>query len=139
MNTIIEREIIKSFFLKNKQDRLIWELNNPRKRKRFVDRIAHPTYIDESCMKVSEMNSLEEVKHFLQNISGTNEIYMIGESYIGEITIDNAINYLRRNEICILYCGNGIGYYQPEENYGDFKKYILKKRVCDIFSVNEIS
>jgi hypothetical protein len=38
-------------------------------------------------MKVSEMNSLEEVKHFLQNISRTNEIYMIGESYIGEITI----------------------------------------------------
>ena len=127
MNIEIEKEIIKFFFLKNKQERLIWELSDPGKRKSFRDRIAHPTLFDERYLYVSEMNNMDCLKLFLQEKSRKKEIYMIGESHIGEITIDDAIALLKKNEICILYCGNGVGYYQPEEDYGHFEKYILRR------------
>lgn len=125
MNVEIEREIINCFFKKNKQERMIWELENPEKRKYFWNRIAHLTVLEESCLQVSEYKNYEELQQFLMEKSGRKEIYMIGESYIGEIAIEDAIDYLQKSEICILYCGNGIGYYQPEEDYGNFKKYIL--------------
>ena len=66
MNIEIEKEIIRFFFLKNKQERLIWELSDPGKRKSFRDRIAHPTLFDERYLYVSEMNNMDCLKLFLQ-------------------------------------------------------------------------
>ena len=53
----------------------------------------------------------------------------MGESYIGEIDIRHAAFNANRGEICLIYCGDGRGYYQGEECDGKPPRYILSSTI----------
>lgn len=57
----------------------------------------------------------EEMKNYLHKLSGAENVYFIGEDYIGEMLLEQAAERANEGEICIIYCGNGIGYYQGEQ------------------------
>jgi len=52
-------------------------------------------------------------------------LYFIGESYIGTLPLKEAVKKAGTGEICIIYCGNGIGYYQGEQECGKPPRFLL--------------
>ncbi len=51
---------------------------------------------------------------------------LLGESYIGELSLKQAVEKALFGEICIIYCGNGVGYYQGEQDIGSSPRFLLK-------------
>lgn len=122
----VEQEIVKEFVDKNKRDRILWELTDSEKSKRImISRFAGPNILKRNCMRaINYMSSKEMEKYFMQ-LRGGEDVYFIGESYIGELSLREAVICAARGEICIIYCGEGIGYYQGEEESGKTPRYLL--------------
>lgn len=123
----IELEIINKFVNKSKQERIIYELSNSKKREYIMmNRFAGSEIFKNSCLQVTESKSLEKVQSELVQLSNTEKVYFMGETCIGELSLIQAIKKVAMGEICIIYCGNGIGYYQGEQNFGSPPRYFLK-------------
>lgn len=124
----VEREIVKMYISKSKQERIIWELSKPQKRQKImIQRFATPEIFEKSCMQVVEYMSPDSLKMYLFQLSRAKEVYYIGEDYIGKLSLDQATVRANSGELCIIYCGNSIGYYQGEQEYGKPPRYLLHK------------
>lgn len=59
MNSNIESEIIKQFVIKNKQERVIWELSNSKKRKSIFWKFAGADIFKNDCLnKLDNMSGM---------------------------------------------------------------------------------
>lgn len=123
----IELEIINEFVNKRKQERLIYELGNSKKREHIMlNRFAGSEIFKKSCLQVTALKTLEKIHKELVRLSNADKIYFMGETYIGEMSLIQAIEKANNGEICIIYCGNGIGYYQGEQEIGSPPRFFLK-------------
>lgn len=120
-----EYEIIKSFIIKNRQERLIWELGNPKKREKFFWNFAGTQYFRQDCLQPVEVMSSKELETAILRLGKTRSVYYLGSAYIGKIPLAQAVQYTAQGDICIIYCGNGRGYYQGEPHPGKKSKYLL--------------
>lgn len=125
MNKETESEIIKKFIVKNKQERIIWELQNVKKRKKVFWHFDHPDIFKKEILYPSTYKDAENLEKLLYEMSGTRECYVIGECYIGTMQLRQACEEAWQGGICIIYCGNGIGYYQGEQEYGAPPRFLL--------------
>ena len=128
-NYTIEEKIIKSFIKKSKRDRVIWELKNPQKREMIFWKFGHPDLFDENCLCAIGYMDSSKLYEYLFKLGGNKNIYYLGESYIGALLLEKAVELVETGEICIIYCGNGIAYYQGESDMGNRQRYLLKKSV----------
>lgn len=124
----VELEIVKMYITKSKQERIIWELSNLKKRETImIQRLVSPEVFEKSCMRLVEYMSPEKLKMYLFQLSRAKEVYYIGEDYIGQLSLDKATMKANTGEVCIIYCGNGIGYYQGEQECGKPPRYLLQR------------
>ncbi|MBE5934268.1 MAG: hypothetical protein E7262_00565 [Lachnospiraceae bacterium] len=123
----IEEEIVKKFIIKNKQERILWELGSLKKREQVFWRFSGPDILKKECLKFSEYMSIEELEAYLMKFTLDKKVYYIGGTYIGEITIEEALKKIYLGDISIVYCGNGVGYYQGEEDNGHRPRCLLKE------------
>ena len=72
--------------------------------------------------------SEEKMLSYLLPLCNGEEIYFIGESYIGKLSLKGAVQKAGMGEICIIYCGNGIAYYQGEQEKGGPPCYLLMQK-----------
>lgn len=125
MSRSIEKEIIEQYVKKNKQERIIWELDNPKKRSSVIWRFHRPKIFIEKCLKpIGYMDKKQMIK-YLSELSGAVDVYFIGEIYIGYLSLEEAAEQASRGGICIIYCGKGIGYYQGEQEIGAPPRFML--------------
>lgn len=125
MSRAIEEEIIKKYIKKNKQERMIWELNNPQKREEVIWRFSKPGIFIEKCLTpIGYMDKIHMIE-YLFKLSGVSNVYYIGEDYIGYLSLEQAAERASMGEICIIYCGKGIGYYQGEQEIGAPPRFML--------------
>jgi len=82
-------------------------------------------FLKNNCMQPLEYMSEEEMEKYLLSFSNVKDIYFIGESYIGTLPLKEAVKKAGTGEICIIYCGNGIGYYQGEQECGKPPRFLL--------------
>ena len=61
----------------------------------------------------------------MYQLNKSKEVYFIGASYVGELSLKGAVEKASCGEICVIYCGNGIGYYQGEEDRANTPRYFL--------------
>ena len=125
MSRAIEEEIIRKYVKKDRQERIIWELNNPKKREEIVWRLHRPDIFIEKCLHPIEYMSKDVMRKRLFELSGVSEVYFIGEGYIGYLSLEQASERANTGEICIIYCGKGIGYYQGEQEIGKPPRFLL--------------
>lgn len=125
MNSV-EAEIVKNFIRKDKQERILWEFNNPRKRESVIWRFCSPALFKNECLQSVAYMSSEKLEEFLIRQSGVKEVYFIGENHIGTLPLKQATINAGRGEKCIIYCGKGLGYYQGEEEYGSVPRFLLR-------------
>lgn len=129
MKNDIELEIIKKFVDKDKQERIIWELGNAKKRENIMlMRFAGPNVFLAKCLQLVEYMPSAVMEEMLLRLGGTNSVYYMGLDYIGELTLKEAVAEAHAGDICIIYCGNGVGYYQGEQVYGKPPRFLLLNR-----------
>ena len=122
----IEEEIIHTFVADNKQDRVIWELNHPKKRKDVIfNRFHSPELFKKECLQPMEYMRADLLEKHLLKLNPNKDVYFMGEAYIGETELRTAVERANQGEICIIYCGNGIGYYRGEEDIGGAPRFLL--------------
>ncbi len=125
-----EIEIIKKFVINNKQDRLIWELSNPKKRSKMVFQRLHDYSIFKNgCLQPVNYMWPDKLEECLLQLSGAREVYYMGLHYIGKLSLRDAVMKADECDICIIYCGNGVGYYQGEQSYGGTPRFIMRQEV----------
>lgn len=99
MNKETEVEIIKKFIVKNKQERIIWKLQNAKKRKKVFWHFDHPDIFKKEILYPSTYKDAEHLEKVLYEMSGTRECYVIGECYIWAI-------FIRKTHKPLFCCGH---------------------------------
>ena len=113
----IEKEIISLFVRKNKRKRIRWELARKEKRENVLwMRFNHEHNLMDDCMIEVDQLSYGQIKKILFEMSKAKDVYYMGEDEIRCMDLNEAINRASEGEICLIYCGNGIGYYRGEEH-----------------------
>lgn len=129
MNLKIEEEIVKNYVIKDKQARIIWELSTPRKREDIFWRFAGTTLFMPNCLFA--VNDVPVDYLHQKCLTDNLRVYVIGSRSIGETSLEEAIKRAQNGEICIIYIGKGIGYYQGEACGGHRPRFILKRKIED--------
>ena len=125
----IEQEIIDNFIISNRKERLYWELCNIKKRENIMlKRFAGPTLFKKDCLQPVKYMPPEMLMVQLLDLGGSNQTYFMGEEYIGTLSLRDAVFRADNGEICIIYCGNGVGYYQGEELGSPPRFLLVQKR-----------
>lgn len=125
----MEKEIVTYFINKQKQQRILFELNHPKKREDVFWRFVNTNIFQQNCLQPVAYMSPNELESILLHLSKRKDSYFIGESYIGHLTLKQAIEKANNGEICVIYCGNGVGYYQGEEECGTRPRFLLIKKL----------
>ncbi len=124
-NARYEEEIIRKYIAKEKQERLLWELNSPKKRNAVFWHFAGMNCFKRECLHPVEYMSGEKMTKYLRQLSHGQDVYFVGESYIGTLPLEQAVTKAQTGEICVIYCGKGIGYYQGEQENGKPPRFLL--------------
>ena len=100
------------------------------KRKDIIWHFHKPDIFKEACLHPVDYMDQEAMKNYLHKLSGAENVYFIGEDYIGKMLLEQAAERANEGEICIIYCGNGIGYYQGEQEKGAPPRFMLLAEKC---------
>lgn len=127
MNAEIEKEIIRNFVVKSKQERILWELQS----RKYRDSVAFGRFCGAEIFKAQCLYPVESwrsdiLENYLLQLGGTQNAYVLSTNGICECSLKEALANLR-GTIGIVYCGNGVGYYQGEPNPFKMPQYILLK------------
>lgn len=125
--TKLEEEIIRNYVKDSKQERLLWELNSPKKRGKVIWKFAGSELFKSNCLKPTQYMSAKQIEMHFSTAVASNNVYFMGEDYIGQMTLKEAAQRAQEGGICIIYCGNGTGYYQGEQCSGKPPRFLLTK------------
>lgn len=134
MNKEIEEVIVKTFFKKRIQQRILFELSSPTKRYDAFGR-RNDFICTELMFEIPKPNSdPEEIEKLLKKQGAGNKCYVItsAESDIDgkELPLIKALEDLIWTGLpFIISCiPNQLAYYQGEQAYGSPQRYILKRQ-----------
>ena len=85
-----EKEIVQNYIIKSKQERIEWELSHSKKRKDIIWHFHKPDIFKEACLHAVDYMDKEAMKNYLHKLSGAENVYFIGEDYIGEMLLEQA-------------------------------------------------
>jgi hypothetical protein len=135
MNIEIEKIIVKTFFVNRIQDRVLFELASPTKRKNALQRLSsEERFLEKRFMiEIPKPNSdYEQIEEILKKHGAGKMCYAISsrESIDGQelplkTALSSAVGYGMPSLIsCIPF---KLGYYEGEQAFGPPKRYILIK------------
>jgi len=115
-NLEIEKEFIKTFIIKNRRDRFIWELSTPKKREsRLWDFHQLQEYlIPDMVFPVNYWREEIIIKKLLEIEPNPQYIYIIHKCVAGCTTLDELqqVKFVTTEDEFLIYFGNGLAYYQ---------------------------
>lgn len=77
----------------------------------------------QDCLYLVEYMDPRGMEEYLYKLSGTREVYYMGDLFIGKLSLKDAVDRAD-GDVCIIYCGNGIAYYQGEEDMAAPPRYL---------------
>ena len=95
-----------------------------------MKRIYDTTYIKSKCIHSIGFMTPHELYQYLIQLGGTQNMYCFSEEIIGEITdisAEKALECILSGMwgTCLLYLGNGVAYFQGEQEEGAPERCIL--------------
>ena len=136
MDKEYEEMLVKNFFNKRIQNRIIFELNSEKKRRSALDRLCHnygEVFIEKYIIEIPKQNSdYNEILNILKYYGAKENCYVI--SYNKEIdgqymllppVLEKAVGYGMPSIISCL--PNKLLYFESEQIYGSPARFILKK------------
>ena len=122
----IELEIIETFIKRDRQERIIYELGNVKKRDTIlIRRFAGPDVFKQDCLRPLDDLSPSKIWEYLFQIGNNRKVFFIGEERSEELTLEEAVTRAQAGEFCIIYYGNGRGFYQGEQEFGNTHRFML--------------
>ena len=123
----VEMEIVQLYIAKSKRKRVMWELGNPKRRKEImVQRLLFLNTWKPECLHPIEYMPKEELEKYLYKLSGNRRAYFIGDNNdIGYLSLQDAVSKADDGAWCVIYCGNGYGYFQGEAEIAKQPRYLL--------------
>ncbi|MGG3662492.1 hypothetical protein [Bacillus gobiensis] len=137
MDKEIEKIIVKSFFTKRLQDRVLFELSSPKKRKDALSRLCHSyrtTLREEYMFDIPKPNSdPEEIAMLLKQNGARSSCYVISwdEEIDGnKLPLLTALeNTLGMGMPSIISCiPNKLAYFEAEQEVLPSPRFLLKKQ-----------
>ncbi|WP_419883947.1 hypothetical protein ACN6MY_10945 [Peribacillus sp. B-H-3] len=136
MNKEIEEIIVKSFFEKRIQQRVLFELTSPKKRDNALNRLNHNylvTFRKELMIEIPKPNSdPDDIEKIMKKQGAGNSCYVMSRnsSFDGkELPTSTAIEQLIWYQAAsiISFIPGKLAYFQAELDYGFLPRFILKK------------
>lgn len=137
MDKELEEIIVKSFFNKRIQQRVLFELFSPKKRHDALSRLCHnymETLRNEFLIEIPKPNSdPEEIAQLLEKYGATKSCYSIswsdsidGKDLPLSTALNEAVGYGMPS---IVSCIPGeLSYFEAEQSYGPPPRFILKRK-----------
>ena len=69
--------------------------------------------------------SESELIFLLQEKRAKKEVYVISMEFAGKLPLKEGITIMNKETGSLLYCGDGVGYYQAEQEQGAPERYVL--------------
>lgn len=126
MNSKIEEEIVRCFIQKNRQDRIIWELQSKRKRDSVMWKLCDTHLFKREVLYPQRYLSPENLTEKLEALGAQKTIYMIAfdEMYELDCSVLEGIERQTSNPY-LLYYGSGLGYFEGMQEDGAPERCIL--------------
>lgn len=136
MDKVQEKRIVKRFFTKRIQDRVIFELSSEKKRVEALNRLCHDydkTLIPEYMIEIPTSNSdYQEIATLLKKQGAPNECYVISwnEEIDGKkLSLNEALKKVVGYGMpSIVSCIEGsLAYFEAEREVGSPPRFLLKR------------
>ncbi|MGR6342452.1 hypothetical protein ACU5CE_32370 [Priestia megaterium] len=136
MDKEVEEKVVRSFFTKRIQDRVMFELFSAKKREDALHRLNHnytKTLREEYMIEIPKPNSCaDEIAKLLKQHGAGKECYSIswnkkidGKKLSLLTALEDAVGYgFPSIVVCIP---NKLAYFEAEQGYGPPPRYILKR------------
>jgi hypothetical protein len=129
-----EELVVKAFFKKSVQPRILYELFSQKKRRNAIDKLNH-RYMEmlrkEFMIEIPKPNSdPEEIARLLRKYGAGDTCYSIIWSDIDGmvLSLDNALDKVVGDGAVIVSCIHGkLAYFEAEQGYGPPPRFILKR------------
>ncbi len=127
MNSRIEEEIVRCFIQKNRQDRIIWELQSKRKRDSVMWKLCDTHLFKREVLYPQRYLSPEDLAEKLEALGAQKTIYMIAFDEMYELEDCSVLEGIerQRSNPYLLYYGNGLGYFEGMQEDGAPERCIL--------------
>ncbi len=131
MENLIEKRFIDNFIKKNKRERVLYELSNPRKRKDAIGRFCHNTLemIDEKkIIYCGKHITIEELKKFINDSSKGEMCYVISwdEEFDGKsVKPSVALEHMISSGMAVVIIFTRLIIIKEEQEVGAPIKYVL--------------
>ncbi len=114
----VEQEIISLLFPKNKRQRIRYELsktdlNDPNSFDDFHWKHLH--HSEHFNLKNLQVEETYPSKKELRKLAGNESVYYMGLNYYGWISVEDAWEKAFEGDICLIYLGDGVAWYQGEQ------------------------
>jgi len=127
LNSKIEEEIVRCFIQKNRQDRIIWELQSKRKRDSVMWKLCDTHLFKQEVLYPQRYLSPEDLAEKLEDLGAQKTIYMIAFDEMYELEDCSVLEGIERqwDNPYLLYYGNGLGYFEGMQEDGAPERCIL--------------
>ena len=125
-----EKLIADSFFIKDKRERALYELNSKKKRREFIFKLSEKIILAERAHKIKDsIVSFENIENVLLDRQAPNECYVlsIDEDIDGKImTLHEALSRVVGFGPALISCIDGrLAYLECEQSQGAPERFIL--------------
>lgn len=126
-----EKMFVNRYIIKNKRERILYELNKPSKRLDALSRFCHDyyTYVDERKIiyRGKEITD-KQLKEIVKKYGNENEGYMLcwDERYDSmDMAVDTAIPIMRNDGMCMIFMSGDICIISTEQTQGPKEIVVL--------------
>ena len=130
MNKDIEELIVKSFFIKQKRERGIYEFSSSKKRRSFIWKLSKDIMIDTKIHKVSNrLTAYIDIEEILLNMGAPKDCYVmsIDNEIDGQVlSLNLALSKTIGFGPAFISCVHGkLAYLECEQSFGPPERFIL--------------
>lgn len=133
MDSLLEQKIIEMYVKKGYQERILHELNHPMKRDRVLHRLCHnyESILKSEGMEPIVSSSSDEITKMILQCGGQKDncyiLSLMDECDGIFLSLNEALDRVVGNGLAaVVYCHNGIAYFEAEQSQGPPPRYILK-------------
>jgi len=127
LDSRIEEEIVRCFIQKNRQDRIIWELQSKRKRDSVMWKLCDTHLFKREVLYPQRYLPPKNLAEKLEALGAQKTIYMIAFDEMYELEDCSVLEGIERqwDNPYLLYYGNGLGYFEGMQEDGAPERCIL--------------
>ena len=133
MDYSLEQTILDSYFINGYRKRLGYELRNINKRKRVLHSLCHnyASIIKPEALNLIVSSDATAIAKIILQQGGSKErcyVMSLIANFDGVyVTLDDALESVVGNGMAaLIYCNNGIAYFEAEQEQGPPPRFILK-------------